>query len=87
MSGNRRIQIIYAWLSILLVNIPFLSIRIVVKLGVATGAGISLMVVKNVLFIMISARAIMSLADSTKALVAEEKPKEGQTYRVEEPED
>ena len=65
---SRTFQVMFGWLSMLLTNIPFLVIRIYVKLGVAEEKEISMMVVKNALFIAQAIREIFHLTLKSKKL-------------------
>ena len=61
-------------MSILLVNIPFLTIRVVVRLHYTQGRAISLMVIKNALFIVQDARELFHLVLKSKKVVNRVEP-------------
>ena len=77
-------QLILGWIQTFLINFPFLVIRIYVKLEYDNTekdyAPISLLVVKNVLFILIGIRGIIFLSKATKVSSFQMEPSDKQQY-------
>ena len=70
----RRYQVIHGWMSMLLTNLPFLIIRILVRTKFHAGGIITLMAVKNVLFIMMQIRHMFNLMLKSKDLIVAIEP-------------
>ena len=70
-------QVIFDWIPLLLINIPFLVIRIEVKANYDNQKGddyfpLSLMVIKNVLYILSGIRTIVQLSRDTRETSAQD---------------